>query len=92
MVPSARWASVLGVAKFDKPAKYIGKQDGFTKAEIYFSQHIGAPSVPCITDGATVNKGDKIADSADGLSLPQCASISGTAYVYDKKIIIEKVD
>jgi Na+-translocating ferredoxin:NAD+ oxidoreductase RnfC subunit len=92
MVPSARWASVLGVAKFDKPAKYIGKQDGFTKAEIYFSQHIGAPSVPCITDGATVNKGDKIADSADGLSLPQYASISGTAYVYDKKIIIEKVD
>jgi hypothetical protein len=39
-----------------------------------------------------VNKGDKIADSADGLSLPQYASISGTAYVYDKKIIIEKVD
>ena len=39
-----------------------------------------------------IKKGDKIADSADGLSLPQYASIDGVACVYDKKIIIEKVD
>ena len=92
MVPSERWASVLGVAKYDKLPKYLGKQDGFTKAEIYLSQHIGAPSKPCIQDGVKVKKGDKIADSADGLSLPQYASIDGVAYIYDKKIIIEKVD
>ena len=92
MVPSERWANVLGVAKYDKTAKYVGKQDGFTKVEIYYSQHIGAPSIPCIQDGATVKKGDKIAESADGLSLPQYATMDGVAYVYDKKIIIEKVD
>ena len=91
-IPSERWASVLGVAKYDKLPKYVGKQDGFTKAEIYLSQHIGAPSVPCVQDNARVKKGDKIADSADGLSLPQYASIDGVVYVYDKKIIIEKVD
>jgi Na+-translocating ferredoxin:NAD+ oxidoreductase RnfC subunit len=92
MVPSERWANVLGVAKYDKLPKYVGKQDGFTKAEIYLSQHIGAPSVPCVQDNARVKKGDKIADSADGLSLPQYASIDGVVCVYDKKIIIEKVD
>ena len=40
-----------------------------------------------------VKKGDKIAESATGLSLPQYASISGRVAVYDNtKIIIEKVN
>ncbi len=90
MIPSERWASVLGVAKFDKVAKYIGAQTNFSKAEILFRQHIGAPSVPVVEDGATVAAGDKIADSAAGLSLPQYAPIGGRVSVYDDKIIIER--
>lgn len=91
MVPSERWASVLGVAKFDKVAKYIGEETSFTRVEIPLRQHIGAPSIPCVVDGDSVKKGDKIAESADGLSLPQYASIDGKVAVYENKIIIDKV-
>jgi Na+-translocating ferredoxin:NAD+ oxidoreductase RnfC subunit len=55
-------------------------------------QHIGAPSVPCVKEGDTVKRGDVIAQSAEGLSLPQDASIDGTVtFVEDGKIIIEQV-
>ena len=91
MVPSERWANVLGVAKFDKLAKYIGEQT-YNKVEILLRQHIGAPSVPCVQDGDMINKGDKIAEAAEGLSLPQYAPISGRVTVFDgEKIVIEKV-
>ena len=93
MVPSERWANILGVAKYDKVAKYIGAQDAFSKVEIYLRQHIGAPSVAIVSEGDFVNKGDKIAESADGLSLPQYASVTGRVYLVDgQKIIIEKVE
>ncbi len=91
MVPSERWANVLGVAKFDKLAKYIGEQT-YNRVEILLRQHIGAPSVPCVKDGDVVNKGEKIAEAAEGLSLPQYASISGKVTVFDgEKIVIERV-
>lgn len=93
MVPSERWANTLGVARYDKVAKYIGAQDAFSKVEIYLRQHIGAPSVAIVSEGDFVNKGDKIAESADGLSLPQYASVTGRVYLVDgQKIIIEKVE
>ena len=90
MIPSERWASVLGVAKYDKPAKYIGEQAEFTRTEILLRQHIGAPSVPCVQDGERVAAGQIIAEAADGLSLPQHASMSGVVTVYADRIIIEK--
>ena len=89
MIPSERWASILGVAKYDKPATYAGELT-FNRVEILLRQHIGAPSVPCVTCGATVQKGDKIAEAADGLSLPQYASISGKAELWGDRIIISK--
>lgn len=93
MVPSERWASVLGVAKFDKVAKYIGEQTDFPRVEIYLRQHIGAPSVPCVADGDMVKKGDMIARSAEGLSVPQYATADGKATVYEgTKIIIDRVE
>ena len=92
MVPSERWASTLGVAKYDKVGKFIGEQLDYTKAEIYFRQHIGAPSVACVENGAIVKKGDKIAEAAEGLSLPQYASIDGKVTVYNDKIVIDKVN
>jgi Na+-translocating ferredoxin:NAD+ oxidoreductase RnfC subunit len=90
MIPSERWASVLGVAKYDKVAKYIGEQTDFARVEILFRQHIGAPSIPCVADGDSVVAGQKIAEAADGLSLPQYASASGRVSVYLDRIIIEK--
>ena len=92
MIPSERWASVLGVAKFDKLPKFVGEQS-YSRVEILLRQHIGAPSVPCVLDGDVVQKGDKIAEAAEGLSLPQYASISGRVTVFDgEKIVIDKVN
>ncbi|MBQ4269512.1 MAG: 4Fe-4S dicluster domain-containing protein [Clostridia bacterium] len=92
MIPSERWSSVLGVAKFDKLAVYKGEDLQFARVEIPVKQHIGAPSVPCVKEGDTVKRGDLIAQSAEGLSLPQYASIDGTVtFVEDGKIIIEQV-
>ncbi len=91
MIPSERWQNVLGIAKFDKLAKYVGEQKDFSRAEIYFRQHIGAPSVAIVKEGDIVQKGDKIAESAEGLSLPQYASVSGRVMLVEGvKIIIEK--
>ena len=90
MIPSERWASVLGVAKYDKPAKYVGEQTDFPRVEILLRQHIGAPSVVCVADGDSVVAGQKIAEAADGLSLPQYASMDGVVTVYADRIIIEK--
>ncbi len=90
MIPSERWASVLGVAKFDKVGKYVGEQKSFNRVEILLRQHIGAPSVPCVSDGDSVLAGDKIATAAEGLSLPQYAPIDGKVSVYSDKIIIER--
>ena len=93
MVPSERWANVLGVGKFDKLAKYIGEQTSYNHVEILLRQHIGAPSVSIVADGDMVQKGDKIAEAADGLSLPQYASISGRVTVFTgEKIVIDKVN
>ena len=51
--------------------------------------HIGAPSVSCVADGVKVTAGDKIADAAEGLSLPQYASVSGTAYNFSGSVVIK---
>lgn len=92
MIPSEHWANVLGVQKYDKVAEYAGENRDFKRVEIYLRQHIGAPSVPIVRDGDRVKRGDKIAESADGLSLPQYASIAGRVTLATDKIIIDKVN
>ena len=93
MIPSERWESVLGVLKYDKVAEFVGETTEFPRVEIAFRQHIGAPSVAIVKDGDWVERGDKIAESADGLSLPQYASISGRVMIDEaNKIIIDKVN
>lgn len=92
MVPSERWASVLGVAQFDKLPAFKAESTDFTKVEIALRQHIGAPSVAIVKDGDQVVQGDLIATSADGLSIPQHASIAGVVTVQEGvKIIIDRV-
>lgn len=91
MVPSKRWESVLGVAKFDKLPEYKGEDTDFSRVEIALKSHIGAPSVAIVQDGQSVVKGDKIAESGEGLSLPQYASISGTVSVFEGKIVINRI-
>ena len=92
MIPKSRWASTLGVAKFDTPPTYLGEISDFDRVEIPLSMHIGAPSVACVKDGQTVECGELIARAQDGLSVPQHASIRGKVSVQSDKITIYKVD
>lgn len=87
-IPSERWEAALGVKKYDKVPEYIGKINA-KEVSVLLKGHIGAPSVSCVADGVKVTAGDKIADAAEGLSLPQYASVSGTAYNLSGSIVIK---
>ena len=91
MVPSERWMSMLGVRKLDKVADFGGEINSFDRVEIPLSRHIGVPSIPLVKDGDFVTEGDLIAKAAEGLSLPQHASVSGIVTLGIDKIIIDKV-
>jgi Na+-translocating ferredoxin:NAD+ oxidoreductase RnfC subunit len=90
MIKSSKWKDMLGVLKFDAIPTYIPKKLTAQRVEIPTSQHIGAPSVPCVNVGDRVNEGDMIATAGQGLSVPQYASISGKVVSCDPtKIVIE---
>ena len=62
--------------------KYLPKGD-----LVYpLSQHIGAPSVPCVKKGDTVLAGQKIADAGRFVSVPLHASVSGTVKGIEKHL------
>ena len=85
MIPSERWMSALGVWSFDKMPRYIGDVADISRVEIPINKHIGAPSIPSVRDGASVKRGDVIAEAADGLSVPQHASIDGKVTLDKRK-------
>ncbi len=91
MVPSEKWKSVLGIAKLDTVADFGMEKNDFSRVEISLSSHIGVPSTPLVKDGDFVSEGDMIASAAQGLSLPQHASISGTVTLGNGKITIDRV-
>ena len=62
--------------------KYLPKGD-----LVYpLSQHIGAPSVPCVKKGDTVLAGQKIADAGGFVSVPLHSSVSGTVKGIEKHL------
>ncbi len=90
MIRSSKWKDMLGVLKFDAIPTYIPKKLTASRVEILTSQHIGAPSIPCVKVGDIVKEGDLIANAAEGLSVPQYASIAGKVISCDPtKIVIE---
>ena len=90
MIQSGKWKDMLGVLKFDAIPEYVPKKLNAERVEILMSQHIGAPSVPTVSVGDKVEVGQLIADAAQGLSVPQYASISGKVVSVDpSKIVIE---
>ena len=50
------------------------------------SQHIGAPSVPCVNKGDRVLAGQKIAEANGFVSVPLHASVSGTVKGFEKRL------
>ncbi len=92
MIPSVRWERMLGVARFDIVPELVEAPLGTRTVEIALRSHIGAPSVPTVKIGDTVKKGECIANAADGLSLPQHASIDGKVTLVDNnKIVISAI-
>lgn len=92
LISSERWKELTGISGYDKEARFVDKDITPSAVEIAMNSHIGAPSVPCVKVGQTVSAGERIADAADGLSLPQYASVEGVCkYVDGKKIVIEKI-
>ena len=90
-IPSGRWASALGVASLDRMAEYGGVLSDFERVEIPLGRQIGLPSTPAVESGATVRRGDLIARAAEGLSVPQHASIDGRVTLAGDKIIIDRI-
>ena len=92
-IPSSRWMSHLGVTKYDTE-KVTAVMDGYEPGtvEIGLNWHIGAPSVLSVAVGDLVKAGDKIAEAAEGLSLPQYASVDGKVVLADRaRVVIEKI-
>ena len=89
-IPSQRWISALGVAQYDKLPAYAGEILDVERVAVPLVKHIGAPSIPTVRDGDAVKRGDVIATAADGLSIPQHASIDGRVTVEGRKIIIDR--
>ncbi len=87
-----RLTSRLGLKKYDVPAPL---SDNFEteNVKILTSQHIGAPSIPCVSEGDVVKVGDIIGKATEGaLSVDVHASINGTVIaVNDKFIKIKKL-
>ncbi len=85
-----RLTSRLGLKKYDVNAPI---KEGFeTKSvKILMSQHIGAPAIPCVSEGDEVKIGDVIGKAPDGaLSTDIHASIDGKVIsVTDKHVKIK---
>ena len=82
-----RLAGRLGVKKYDVDAP-ISEDFTVDKVKILLSQHIGAPSVPCVSVGDTVKKGDTVAKAKDGaLGVGIHASIDGRVTAVTEKYI-----
>ena len=86
MVPSARWRSLLGVARFHHLPPYVGGIDA-KEASLPLGTHVGAPSVPLVKVGDTVRAGEKIAEAADGLSVAQHAPFDGQVVSVDSRAV-----
>ena len=90
MVSAGKWKEVLGVSQYDKfPPTYIDEKLKAKEVEVPMVQHIGAPAIPCVKVGDLVKENDKIAEAAEGLSVPHFAPITGkVTYVDAQKIVI----
>jgi len=90
--PIKKLISNLGLTKYNVAAPMVATPYEVDHVSIPLGQHIGAPAVPCVNVGDTVEKGDVIAKPAEG-KLGACihASISGTVKaIADGCVSIEK--
>ena len=87
-VPMERLEARLDLTKYDKPAPIREEETKINRVKILFSQHIGAPAVPVVTQGEAVEAGQMVAAPAEGLSVAVHASISGKIVELTEKYAI----
>lgn len=89
-LPVHRLAARLGLLPYDVAAPFEEKEHKVKKVRIPLSQHIGAPAVPVVKAGEAVEKGEKIGEAGDGLSVSIHSSVRGIVEkVSDREIVIE---
>ena len=86
--PMVRLMARLDLAKYDKPAPMTEMTGVVRKVKLMLSQHIGAPAVPVVREGDLVEKGQMIAEPAQGLSVAIHASVSGRVVEVTEKYVI----
>ena len=90
MVSGIKWKEMLGVARFDRYPTYVPDKLVAKYVEVRMSQHIGAPSTPCVAVGDMVVENQQVSTPGEGLSVPHFAPITGRiAYVDAQKIVIQ---
>lgn len=87
-VPVKRLMARLDLTKYDKPAPLEDAVAGCGKVKMMCSQHIGVPAIPVVKVGDRVEKGQMIAEPAEGLSVAVHASIDGAVTEVTEKYII----
>ena len=65
-VPVSRLKKRLEIDKYNSPAPMSDFNMEIESIKVYLSQHVGAPSVPVLTEGTAVRRGDLIADIPEG--------------------------
>jgi len=90
-IPKERVLARCQMTDYYKHLHYEGEIASVRRVEIPTSQHIGAPSIPCVRKGDAVNRGQLIAAIPDGkMGANIHASISGIVVsVNDQRIVIE---
>jgi len=87
-VPMSRLVARLGLGKYNHTAPMSNKAVEARKLTIPLSQHIGAPSVPCVKVGDKVKKNQLIANAAEGLGVAIHSPMNGAVAAIGKKAIV----
>ncbi len=86
LIPSGRWRSLLGVAKYHIAPSYGGELTA-DQVSISLRGHIGAPSLLCVQVGDAVQAGQPVATAANGLSVAHHASLTGKVTFVDESAV-----
>jgi len=92
-VPVSRLKKRLEIDKYRSLTPMSDFNGEVESIKIYLSQHVGAPSVPVLTEGAQVRRGDLIADIPEGkLGARIHSSIDGRiSQIGTDHIVIKKI-
>ena len=94
IINGPEWFKGIGTetSKGTKVFALGGKINNTGLVEVPMGTHIGAKAIPTVKVGDVVEEAQQIAKAAEGLSIPQFASISGkVTYVDENKVVIEAI-